>query len=137
MADEFEGYREGDITYCLIPNTTTCFPVRVEKVGKDFLDVVAIDEEMSKAASPEFAGTKANRRFHRPELPPSSRFGGCDERPVNSNRVSGVELRLLPTHYGTTTGKVILEHHKNEPRQWPLPTGLVFERWFKDKGAGL
>ncbi|MGV3719459.1 MAG: hypothetical protein ACO1SX_01005 [Actinomycetota bacterium] len=133
MADEFEGYRVGDITYCLVVDTTDCFPVRIAKVGQRFLDAVPLHEDPSDAEAPEFRALQANRRFQRPKLPSWSRFGGCDERPVNSARESGPELRLLPTHYATTTGAVIRKRHAADPERWPLPTGLVYERWFKEE----
>ena len=36
MANEFEGYRLNDITYCIDPKTKDFFPVRVVKVGRRF-----------------------------------------------------------------------------------------------------
>lgn len=132
MESEFEGYRVGDVTYCVIAGSTECFPVRVIKVGKRFLEIAPFDDELCGGASVELGSTAADRRFQRPRLPPSARFGGWDERLVNASRNSGPELRLLPTHYGTTTGNLIREHHARDPDRWPLPTGQVFERWFKD-----
>jgi hypothetical protein len=60
-----------------------------------------------------------------------SRIGGCDERTVNTGRVSGQELRILPYHYWTHTGDAIIERNVIDPNKWPLPTGIVYERWFK------
>lgn len=133
VTEEFEGYRLGDVTYCVDPATNDFFPVRVIHVGRGFLDVEAIDPELSDSVSPEFRTEKANRRFVRPRLPAKARFGGADERTVNSGRASGQELRLLPFHYGTTTGVEIRKRHQTNPDRWPLPTGTVYERWFKDR----
>ena len=135
MFYEFGGYHVGDITYCVVPDSTTCFPVVVAAVGKNFLDVQPLEHTISESVSPGFATDKTNRRFHHPHLPKMARFGGCDERLVNSKRKSGVELRLLPTHYGTTTGAKIRELHGSDPERWPLPTGLVFERWFQGSAS--
>jgi len=135
MADDFDGYRTGDITYCVVPSTTDCFPVRVEKVGKNFLETSPLDQDSARAVSSEFTAAQSNRRFYRPKLPPRARFGGCDERLVNSKRQSGIELRLLPTYYGTTATALILEKHAADPQRWPLPTGLVGQRYFRDKSA--
>lgn len=132
MEQEFEGYRVGDVTYCVLAGSAECFPVRVVKVGKQFLDIVPFHDEAAEGDAVELGRTRADRRFQRPALPATARFGGWDERPVNSARNSGPELRLLPTHYGVTTCKVIRERHAQDPGRWPLPTGLVFERWFTD-----
>ena len=132
MADDFEGYRVGDVTYSVRPDSTVCFPVRVTKVGKQFLDVEPLDATLADEVSPEFRQTSANRRFERPVLTPKARFGGCDERPVNAKRGSGPELRLLPTHYGTTLTHVIRKLHETDPARWPLPRGELIERWFRD-----
>lgn len=131
MADIFEGYSLNDITYCLDPKTNEFFPVRVVKVGRRFLDVVAHNDELTRRITPEFQADKKNRRFLRPKLPNISRFGGYDERTVNTERVSGQELRLLPYHYWTYTGNAIIERHAHDPVQWPIPTGIAYERWFK------
>jgi len=131
-ADEFEGYREGDITYCVDPAGDEFFPVRVVKIGRKFVDVESLNPELTTPVAPEFDADAANRRFVRPKLPPRARFGGCDERTVNTGRVSGEELRLLPFHYGTLTGRKIKDLHRQAPDLWPLPTGIVYERWFKD-----
>lgn len=131
MPDIFEGYSLNDITYCLDAKTNEFFPVRVVKVGRNFLDVVAHNDEQAGRIAPEFLTDKKNRRFLRPKLPSHSRFGGCDERTINSARVSGQELRLLPYHYWTYTGNAIIERHASDPEQWPIPTGIVYERWFK------
>jgi len=133
IADEFEGYRLRDITYCIDPVTNRFFPVRVVMVERQSLVVEPLDIELSSLVSPELILESANRTFSRPKLPASSRFGGCDERVVNTNRVSGQELRLLPFHYGTYTGDEIKKLHASDPARWPLPTGTVYERWFKDK----
>lgn len=133
MADIFEGYCLGDITYCIDPGTNAFFPVKIVKVGRKFLDVVALDSELAALVSPEFHLDPKNRRFLRPKLPPRARFGGCDERTVNAERVSGQELRLLPFHYGTYTGNDIISRHATDPARWPLPTGEVYERWFRNK----
>lgn len=132
MVDEFEGYRIGDITYCIEPHTNEFFPVRVVRIGRSFLDVVPLDNASAAAVSPEFATETKNRRFVRPRLPPRARFGGCDERTVNAGRVSGKELRLLPSHYATQAGAAIKDRHARDAERWPLPTGVVYERWFKD-----
>jgi hypothetical protein len=68
----------------------------------------------------------------RPRLPPHARFGGCDERTVNAERASVQELRLLPYHYCTYTCDRIRQRNKENPELWPLPTGIVYERWFKE-----
>jgi hypothetical protein len=130
---DFDGYRVGDLTYCVDPATQEFFPVRVVKVGKSFLDVEALDDDLTAAVAAEFIAEKANRRFVRPRLPASARFGGSDERLVNSRRASGPELRLLPCHYGTYTNRRIRERHAEDPVRWPLPTGEVFERWFREE----
>ena len=131
MADVFEGYRLSDITYCIDPKTKHFFPVRVAKVGRTFFDVVALHEDLAMTISPEFNARTKNRRFVRPKLPNRSRFGGFDERTVNSERVSGQELRILPYHYWTYTGDAIIERNVADSNKWPMPTGIVYERWFK------
>jgi hypothetical protein len=136
MSDDFEGYREGDITYCVDPKTHEFFPVRVVKIGRRFLDVESLDDELADAVATEFRMDRKNRRFVRPRLPSHARFGGSDERTVNSERVSGQELRLLPFHYATYTNDTIRERHAENSVRWPLPTGIVHERWFKDVGGG-
>jgi len=128
---EFEGYRLDDVTYCIDPKTKDFFPVRVVKVGRRFLDVIGLDDDLSKAIAPEFNAEKKNRRFVCPKLPYMSRIGGCDERVVNSGRVSGQELRILPYHYWTYTGDAIIERNAKDSNKWPMPTGIVYERWFK------
>ena len=128
---EFDGYVEADITYAVAPGSDAFFPVKVVALSKHFLEVVALDVGLLSEAAPEFSAEPANRRFYRPTLPPSSRFGGYDERLVNSERASGAELRLLPTHYGTITGGLIRDKHLEDPERWPLPTGVLFDRWFK------
>ena len=132
MVDEFQGYKLHDITYCVDPITKKFFPVRVVKIGRRFLDVIPLDDELALVVSPEFTVDERNRRFVSPKLPSFARFGGCDERIVNNERVSGQELRLLPYHYATYTGAAIKERHAEDPDRWPLPTGTVYERWFKD-----
>jgi hypothetical protein len=129
--DDFEGYREGDITYCIAPATDEFFPVRVVKIGRKFADVESLNPELTAQVAAEFDAEKENRRFLRPKLPPQARFGGYDERMVNAERVSGQELRLLPFHYRTYTVGKIKQRHSQEPNLWPLPTGTVYERWFK------
>ena len=131
MPDEFEGYRLNDITYCIDPETKDFFPVRVVKVGRRFLDVVAIHDDLATPIAPEFNAERKNRRFVCPKLPNRSRFGGFDERTVNTERVSGQELRILPYHYWTYTGDAIIERNVADPNKWPMPTGIVYERWFK------
>ena len=135
MADDFEGYRTGDITYCVDPKTQEIFPVRVVKIGRRFLDVESLDDELAEAVAPEFGADRKNRRFVRPRLPSHARFGGCDERVLNAERVSGQELRLLPCHYATFTNEAIRERNAENSSRWPLPTGAVYERWFKDVGG--
>ncbi|UUO08687.1 hypothetical protein M4951_10290 [Blastopirellula sp. J2-11] len=132
MADEFEGYTVNDITYCVDPATDKFFPVRIVKIGRKFADVESINPQLTNDVTVDFETDKKNRRFLRPQLPRHARFGGCEERIVNTERNSGQELRLLPFHYGTYTGGKIKELHKDYPELWPLPTGLVYERWFKD-----
>jgi hypothetical protein len=127
------GYSVGDITYCLIPDTLDCFPVRVDRLGNGYLDVEPWAEGTSACA--EFVEEAANRRFFLPTLSPGARFGGDDERLVNSERKSGPELRLLPVDYETKTLSLIRERHAIDPIRWPLPTGLIFERWFQDRNA--
>lgn len=130
--ENFEGYHEGDITYCVDPTSDDFFPVRVVKIGRKFADVESLKFELTTRVAPEFDIEKKNRRFLRPRLPPHARFGGCDERTVNTERASSQELRLLPTHYGTNTGAKIKQCHKETPELWPLPTGIVCERFFKE-----
>ena len=124
------GYAVGDITYCENADTIDCFPVRVERLGNGYLDVVPLGGATSMCA--QFVEDNANRRFFLPVLTPGARFGGCDERMANSERKSGPELRLLPQHYATTTRNLIRERHATDPVRWPLPTGLIFDRWFHD-----
>jgi hypothetical protein len=130
--DEFEGYREGDITYCVDAATDEFFPVRVMKIGRRFIDVESLNHDLTTQVAPEFDAEKENRRFLRPKLPSHARFGGYDERTLNAERDSGQELRLLPFHYGTYTGRKIKQRHQQDAQLWPLPTGTVFERWFKE-----
>jgi hypothetical protein len=131
IAGKFEGYCLNDITYCVNPKTNDFFPVRVVKVGRGFFDVTAINDRLALAIAPEFNSERKNRRFVRPKLPNKSRFGGFDERTVNTERVSGDELRILPFHYWTYTGNAIIERHAGDAENWPIPTGIVYERWFK------
>jgi hypothetical protein len=130
--EEFEGYRVGDITYCIVRQTEDFFPVKVVRLGFNVIEVEALSIDSCRNACVTFLEERLNRCFQSPSLPAVARFGGFDERPVNTARQSGPELRLLPYHYGTTTGKVIRQRHKDDPVSWPLPTGTVFERWFKD-----
>ncbi len=132
MFDDFEGYREGDITYCVDPASDDFFPVRIVKIGRKFADVESLNADLTSKVAPEFDTEKKNRRFARPKLPPHARFGGYDERTVNAGRISGQELRLLPSHYATHTGRKIERLNKENSTLWPLPTGIVYERWFKD-----
>ncbi len=127
--EQVGGYRTGDITYCVTPNTLDCFPVRVDRLGSGYLEVSLLTELGS--AYPEFLNDASSRRFFYPALSPGARFGGEDERLVNSRRKSGPELRLLPVHYATETLDLIRERHAAAPDRWPLPTGLLFERWFQ------
>ncbi len=130
--EEFEGYRVGDITYCIVRETEDFFPVKVVRLGFNVIEVEALSTEICRDVCETFLDERLNRCFQSPSLPAVSRFGGFDERPVNAARQSGPELRLLPSHYATTTGKVIRQRHKDDPHNWPLPTGTVLERWFKD-----
>lgn len=127
--EQVGGYRAGDITYCVVSNTAECFPARVERLGNGYLDVSLLLGP--EDAYPDFLKDAASRRFFYPKLSPGARFGGEDERLVNSERKSGSELRLLPVDYATKTLDVIRERHKADPGRWPLPTGLLFERWFQ------
>ena len=131
VPDKFEGYREGDITYCVDPATDDFFPVRVVKIARQFADVESLNPELTMRVAPKFDAEKTNRRFVRPKLPPQARFGGCDERTINAERESVQELRLLPFHYLTYTCGKIRRRHEENPELWPLPTGIVYERWFK------
>jgi hypothetical protein len=124
------GYLVGDVTYCVIPNAMDCFPVRVDNLGIGYLDIVPMVDEGSTYA--KFMREASNRRFFYPALSPGARFGGEDERLVNSERKSGPELRLLPVDYATKTLDLIRERHAADPLRWPLPTGLIFEQWFRD-----
>lgn len=133
--EEFEGYRIGDITYCVVPNKEEIFPVRVVRLGFNVIEVEPLDAALGEAVCKSFSQERTNRCFRSPRLPNVARFGGWDERPVNSDRKSGSELRLLPAHYATTTGKLIRDRHANDPDRWPLPTGIVYERWFKDAAS--
>lgn len=135
MQDNFEGYINGEITYCVDPANDEFFPVRVVAIGRKFVDVESIDAELTKRVAPQFDADQKNRRFVRPKLGKRARFGGCDERTVNAERTSVQELRLLPYHYGTYTGGKIRERNRENPVVWPLPTGIVFERWFKEVEA--
>jgi hypothetical protein len=130
--EEFEGYRVGDITYCVVRQTENFFPVKVVRLGFNVIEVEAFSADLCNAVCPSFQEQRLNRCFQSPSLPAVARFGGFDERPVNAARHSGPELRLLPSHYATTTGKVIRQRHKDDPHKWPMPTGKVFDRWFRD-----
>lgn len=130
--EEFEGYRVGDITYCIIRQTDDFFPVKIVRLGFNLIEAEALSTEICRDVCETFLEERLNRCFQTPSLPAAARFGGSDERPVNAVRRSGPELRLLPCHYGTTTVKVIRQRHKDDPKSWPLPTGTVFDRWFKD-----
>jgi len=132
--DEFDGYRAGDLTYCVDPKSKALFPVRVVEISRHFLAVEPLDADFAETIAPEFATHPENRSFVRPRLPAVARFGGRDESVVNANRASGQELRLLPVHYHTHTNGRITELNATDPARWPLPTGTVYERWFK--GAG-
>jgi hypothetical protein len=132
--ENFEGDREGDIAYCVDPASEDSFPASVVKIGRKFADVESVNTDLTTQVTADFDAHKKNRRFVRPKFPPRTRFGGSDERTVNAERVSGQELRLLPFHYGTYTGRKIIERNKEAPVFWPLPTGIVYERWFKDVG---
>lgn len=128
--DEFDGYRVGDVTYCVEPRTDALFPVVIVKVGRRFVDAASYNVNLTAAVTVEFEEHPKNRRFLRPPLPPRSRFGGFDERIVNSDRVGGPELRLLPCHYNTFSTTTIRQRHAENPELWPLPTGILRERWF-------
>ncbi len=130
--EEFEGYRVSDITYCIVRKTEDFFPVKVVRLGFNVIEVEALSTDVCRVACETFFEERLNRCFQSPSLPAVARFGGFDERPVNAARQSGPELRLLPYHYGTTTGTAIRQRHENDPHMWPLPTGTVYERWFKD-----
>jgi hypothetical protein len=133
-SEQVGGYCTGDITYCVTPNTPDCFPVRVERLGNGYLEVRLLTDENN--APPEFLNDASNRRFFYPALSPGARLGGEDERLVNSQRKSGPELRLLPVDYASTTLDLIWERHVADPNRWPLPTGLLFERWFQKPERG-
>lgn len=128
--EEFEGYRAGDVTYCVDPRTDELFPVVVVKVGRNFLDAASYNVNLTAAVTADFEGDPKNRRFVRPRLPPRARFGGFDERIVNSDRVTGPELRLLPYHYNTFSTGTIRQRHAENPDLWPIPTGILRDRWF-------
>lgn len=130
--EEFEGYRVGDITYCVVRQTEDFFPVKVIRLGFNVIEVEALSD-VCRDVCEAFLEARLNRCFQSPSLPAAARFGGFDERPVNAARESGPELRLLPCHYATTTGKAIRQRHEEDPDSWPLPTGIVFERWFKER----
>jgi hypothetical protein len=135
ITEDFEGYRPGDNTYCVDPETNQFFPVRIVTIGRRFLHAESLDDELTDAAAPEFAREPKNRQFVRPPVTNLARFGGCDERTVNAERVSGQELRLLPSHYSTQVNKIIRERNAKAPERWPLPSGTVYERWFKNAGG--
>ena len=130
-AEECGGYQIGDITYC-IASKDAFFPVRIIQLGLNAIVTEALDEGQCESICPEYSQHKHNRTFCLLDLPPMARFGGFDERPVNEQRESGPELRLLPTHYGTDIGMAIKEQHATDPDRWPLPTGVQIEQWFKD-----
>jgi len=130
--EEFEGYRVADVTYCIVRQTGDFFPVKVVRLGFNVIKVEALSVDLCRDACEAFLEERLNRCFQSPSLPAVARFGGFDERPVNAARQSGPELRLLPYHYGTTTGQAIRRRHEDDPATWPLPTGTVYERWFKD-----
>jgi len=69
MEEKFDGYRVGDITYCVPPKATTCFPVVVVSVGREFLDVQPLESKVSESVSPGFAAEESSRRFLYPHLP--------------------------------------------------------------------
>jgi hypothetical protein len=131
--EEVGGYRPGDITYCAPPGTAGCFPVRVDRLGNGYLEVTPYAGSATPypEAPSGFDEETANRRFFYPVLSPGARFGGDDERLVNSQRVSGPELRLLPVTYASVLFDLVRERHATDPARWPLPTGLLFERWFQ------
>ncbi len=52
--DDFEGYREGDITYCVDPANDEFFPVRVVKIGRQFADVESLNADLTMKVAPEF-----------------------------------------------------------------------------------
>ncbi len=131
-SEEFEGYRVGDLTYCVVYQTGDFFPVRVIRLGFNVIEVEAISEDLCRHVCKEFLDDRLNRCFQAPILPAFARFGGFDEFTVNSARKSGPKLWLLPYHYSTKTGHAIRQRHADDPDHWPLPTGTVFERWFKD-----
>lgn len=38
QAENVGGYGLGDVTYCMLPDTPDCFPVRVDRLGNGYLD---------------------------------------------------------------------------------------------------
>lgn len=129
VVEQLGGYCAGDVTYCQIPETRNVWPVRVTDLARTFLCVEPLNP--GDRAAEEFAlRSELNCRFFMPRLVPGSRFGGSDERLVNSSRRDGPELRLLPTHYATTANAVIRELHAQDPVNCPLPTGRVGVNWF-------
>ncbi len=132
-AEQIGGYRVGDVTYCVIPGLNDCFPVQVNGLGNGYLDVTPLVEASSVYA--DLMQEAANRRFFYPLLSPGARLGSDDERLANSQRKSGPELRLLPVDYATTTLDLIRARHAADPLHWPLPGGLVFEKWFREPGS--
>lgn len=129
--EKFEGYRVGDITYCVIYQTEIFFPVRVIRLGFNVIEVEPLSETICRDVCESFLGERLNRCFLSTNLPSFARFGGFDEFTSNAERKSGPKLWLLPYHYATTIGAAIRKRHAEDPTNWPLPTGTVFERWFK------
>ena len=70
MVEEFEGYREGDITYCVDPASDEFFPVRVVTIGRNFVDVESLRPELTMRIAPGFDAEAENRRFVRPKSRP-------------------------------------------------------------------
>ena len=130
--EKFEGYRAGDLTYVVVVSTEALFPVRVARLGFNVVEVEPLSEELCHEVCADFLDDRLNRCFQSARGPTLARFGGSDERLGNFSRASGPELRLLPHHYATPTIQAIRTLHAENPQAWPLPTGAVYERWFKD-----
>lgn len=128
--EQLAGYRVNDVTYCVLEEPEDFFPVSISRLGFNVIEVQPYSVELCQTICEAFLKDRLNRCFSLPTLSPLARFGGSDPRPVNIWRTSGPLLRLLPCDYNTITTQRIKARHSEAPDQWPLPTGMVFDRWF-------
>ncbi len=74
-ADEvFEGYRVGDITYCVVSKSEKFFPVKVIRLGFNVIEVEPLSSEICRSVCETFLEERLSRCFHSPSLPARARL---------------------------------------------------------------